>query len=231
MVSFVRTIIMYVIVIFVMRCMGKRQIGQLQPYEFVIALMISDLAALPMQDSATPLMSGIIPILSLLLAQLTISFFIMKNKRFRGFICGRPSVVIRNGDVVEKNLRNEMYNLDDLLEALRLKGYPSVNDVLLATLENNGELSVIPYSRADTVRREDLQIQAAEGVVTDPIVGGYLVEENLNTVQIAPQTLVEEIQKAGADSIQDVFYCYVDSEGSFFTQLKKAKQKNSGGNV
>ena len=113
MVGFVRTIIMYTLVIIVLRCMGKRQIGQLQPYEFVIALMISDVASIPMQDIAVPLWNGIIPILSLLLLQLILSFLIMKHKSIRNLICGRPCVLVRRGTIIESALRNQMYNLDD----------------------------------------------------------------------------------------------------------------------
>ncbi len=221
MVGFVRTILMYTLVIIVLRCMGKRQIGQLQPYEFVIALMISDVASIPMQDIAVPLWNGIIPILSLLFLQLILSFLIMKHKSIRNIICGRPCVLIRRGTIVESALRNQMYNLDDLLEALRVKGFPKVDDVLMAVLENNGELSVLPYSRAEPPQRSDLSIQTSENLVTDLIVGGYLMRDNLALCGISKETLKGEIVKCGGKSFDDVFYCYVDAEGVFYTQLKE----------
>ncbi|MBR5280535.1 MAG: DUF421 domain-containing protein, partial [Clostridia bacterium] len=200
MVGFARTIIMYTLVIIVMRCMGKRQIGQLQPYEFVIALMISDVASIPMQDIAVPLWNGIIPILSLLLLQLIISFLILKHKSIRNWVCGRPCVLIRRGTILESALRNQMYNLDDLLEALRVKGFPKVDDVMMAVLENNGELSVLPYSRAEPPQRSDFGLQTAENLITDLIVGGYVMKDNLALCGISKETLKGEIVKCGGKS-------------------------------
>lgn len=220
MVSFVRTIIMYAIVILVMRIMGKRQIGQLQPYEFVIAIMISDLATLPMQDSAIPLWTGIVPILCLLLLQLCISFSVLKSKRARGFLCGKPCIMIKNGVIIEENLRNQMYTLDDLLEALRIKGFPDVKSVQLAILENNGELSVLPISEAQNVSRGDMSIKAPSDVVTDLIIGGCLLEDNMELLNIRNDLLMHELQKSGLSKIEEVFYCYVNGAGKIVVQRK-----------
>ena len=220
MVCFVRTIIMYLIVIFTMRIMGKRQIGQLQPYEFVIALMISDLATLPMQDSAIPLWTGIVPILSLLLLQLCISFGVLKLKKVRGFFCGKPCIMIKNGVVIEENLRNQMYTLDDLLEALRLKGYPDIKSVQIAILENNGDLSVLPVCASQNVTRGDLQIKAPSDVVTDIIIGGCLLEDNMELLNINMKFLMEELAKNGVYSTKEVFYCYVNGAGQIIAQRK-----------
>lgn len=220
MVSFVRTIIMYAIVILAMRIMGKRQIGQLQPYEFVIAIMISDLATLPMQDSAIPLWTGIVPILCLLLLQLCISFSVLKSKRVRGFLCGKPCIMIKNGVIIEENLRNQMYTLDDLLEALRIKGFPDVKSVQLAILENNGELSVLPISEAQNVSRGDMSIKAPSDVVTDLIIGGCLLEDNMELLNIRNDLLMHELQKTGLSKIEEVFYCYVNGAGKIVVQRK-----------
>lgn len=218
MVSFVRTIIMYLIVIMVMRIMGKRQIGQLQPYEFVIAIMISDLATLPMQDGAIPLWTGIVPILSLLLLQLCISFGVLKIKKIRSFFCGKPCIMIKNGLIIEENLRNQMYTLDDLLEALRIKGYPDVRKIQLAILENNGELSVIPKGEEQCVTRGDMGIKPTSEVVTDLIIGGCLLEDNMELLNVKYDLLMQMIRKNGADTIKEVFYCYIDGEGNFIVQ-------------
>ena len=222
-VSFVRTIIMYSIVILVMRIMGKRQIGQLQPYEFVIAIMISDLATLPMQDSAIPLWTGIVPILSLLLLQLCISFSVLKSKKIRSFFCGKPCIMVKNGLIIEENLRNQMYTLDDLLEALRLKGFPDVKSVQLAILENNGELSVLPTSEAQEITRGDMNIKAPSDVVTDLIIGGCLLEDNMELLNIKMELLMSELHRYGLNKIEDVFYCYVNGAGKIVVQ-KKGRQ-------
>ena len=218
MVSFTRTIIMYLIVIMVMRIMGKRQIGQLQPYEFVIAIMISDLATLPMQDGAIPLWTGIVPILSLLLLQLCISFGVLKIKKIRSFFCGKPCIMIKNGLIIENNLRNQMYTLDDLLEALRIKGYPDVRKIQLAILENNGELSVIPKGEEQCITRSDMGIKPTSEVVTDLIIGGCLLEDNMELLNVKYDLLMQMIRKNGANTIKEVFYCYIDGEGNFIVQ-------------
>ena len=211
---------MYAIVILAMRIMGKRQIGQLKPYEFVIAIMISDLATLPMQDSAIPLWTGIVPILCLLLLQLCISFSVLKSKRVRGFLCGKPCIMIKNGVIIEENLRDQMYTLDDLLEALRIKGFPDVKTVQLAILENNGELSVLPISEAQNVSRGDMSIKAPSDVVTDLIIGGCLLEDNMELLKIKNDLLMHELQKSGLSKIEEVFYCYVNGAGKIIVQRK-----------
>jgi len=216
---------MYTFVIATIRVMGKRQIGELQPYELVIALMISDLAALPMQDTAIPLLSGIIPILSLLLAQLTISFVLLKSQKARNIICGKKKTIIQNGRIVENTLMSEMYNIDDLLEALRIKGYFDIADVNLAILENNGELSVLPFSKAEPVKREDMCITANEGNITDLIIDGTLIEENLDMSNVKPKDLLREIKNAGGNSIKDVLYCSINTKGEFWIQLRSRRRR------
>ncbi|HHT93518.1 MAG TPA: DUF421 domain-containing protein [Clostridiaceae bacterium] len=225
MVSFIRTLIMYTFVIATIRVMGKRQIGELQPYELVIALMISDLAALPMQDTAIPLLSGIIPILSLLLAQLTISFVLLKSQKARNIICGKKKTIIQNGQIVENILMSEMYNIDDLLEALRIKGFFDIADVNLAILENNGELSVLPFSKAEPVKREDMNITAKEGNIIDLIIDGTLIEENLDMSNVRPKDLLSQIKKVGGTSVKDVLYCSINTNGEFWIQLRSRRRR------
>lgn len=225
MVSFIRTLIMYTFVIATIRVMGKRQIGELQPYELVIALMISDLAALPMQDTAIPLLSGIIPILSLLLAQLTISFVLLKSQKVRNIICGKKKTIIQNGQIVENILMSEMYNIDDLLEALRIKGFFDIADVNLAILENNGELSVLPFSKAEPVKREDMNITAKEGNIIDLIIDGTLIEENLDMSNVRPKDLLSQIKKVGGTSVKDVLYCSINTNGEFWIQLRSRRRR------
>ena len=224
MVSFIRTLIMYTFIATI-RVMGKRQIGELQPYELVIALMISDLAALPMQDTAIPLLSGIIPILSLLLAQLTISFVLLKSQKARNIICGKKKTIIQNGQIVENILMSEMYNIDDLLEALRIKGFFDIADVNLAILENNGELSVLPFSKAEPVKREDMNITAKEGNIIDLIIDGTLIEENLDMSNVRPKDLLSQIKKVGGTSVKDVLYCSINTNGEFWIQLRSRRRR------
>ncbi len=223
MISFFRTIIMYIIVVVGMRCMGKRQIGQLQPYEIVIALMIADLAALPMEDNSVPILRGIIPILSLIFAQIVISYLLFKSGRVRRLFCGKSKVVIRDGRIEEAALSGEMYTVSDLMEALRLKGFCNIEDVKEARLETNGELSVIPSKEQTPLVRSDLAIEGDETFVEDIIVCGKIIENNYDLAKVDGKALLREIKKLGGRSVQDVLYAGAKTPDSFVIQLKGGK--------
>lgn len=139
----IRTLILYLVVVLSLRIMGKRQIGELQPSELVVAIMISDLASVPMQAIDIPILSGIIPVLTLLVSEVTMSFVSLKSKRARRFITGEPSVVIYKGHINEGELERLRFNLNDLMEQLRISGYPDPCMVQVAVLETNGQLSVV----------------------------------------------------------------------------------------
>mgnify|MGYP003335283971 CR=1 FL=1 len=143
----IRTVILYLLVVTAMRIMGKRQIGEMQPSELVVAIMISDLASVPMQAIDIPLLTGIIPVLTLLVGEVTMSFICLKSKRARKYITGEPSIVVYRGHINESELERMRFNLNDLMEQLRLSGYPDVSQVDMAVLETNGQLSVIEKSQ------------------------------------------------------------------------------------
>lgn len=222
----VRTLILYLIVVFVMRIMGKRQIGQLQPFELVIAIMISELAALPMQDIGIPLINGIIPILTLLFAQITLSFIGLKNPHARAIICGRPTILIQNGKINEAQLRKEMYSLNDLLEQLRIKDIQNIADVEFALLETNGQLSVIPKSQKRPVTPQDLNISTQyEGLSMDIIIDGDISYENLKLANLDINWLKDTLSKFGINNPKDVLFASLDSEGNLYYQVKERGNK------
>jgi uncharacterized membrane protein YcaP (DUF421 family) len=220
-VVFIRTLILYVLVVIVMRIMGKRQIGQLQPFELVVAIMISELAAVPMADTGIPLVNGIIPILTLLAAQIIMSFISLKSTKARGIICGKPAILIENGKISEKQLRNEMYTLNDLLEQLRSKDIPNIADVEYAILETNGQLSIIPKSQKRPVTPEDLNITTKyEGLPLDLIIDGKIVYKNLYTIKFNEVWLKEQLLKFGIKNIKDVLFTSIDTNGNLYYQEK-----------
>lgn len=221
-VVFIRTLILYVIVIITMRIMGKRQIGQLQPFELAIAIMISELAAVPMQNTGIPLLNGIIPILTLLLAQVLISLLSLKSINARAIICGRPSVLIENGRILEKELMKEMYTLNDLLEQLRIKNVTNISDVEFAILETNGQLSIIPKSQKRPLNPEDLSLDTKyEGLALDMVIDGRIIHRNLKKVNLDLKWLETELKKQGVDRVEDVLFASLDSEGRFYYQGKR----------
>jgi uncharacterized membrane protein YcaP (DUF421 family) len=224
-VIFVRTLVLYTIVVIVMRLMGKRQIGQLQPYELAVAIMISELAAVPMQNTGIPLLAGIIPILTLLVAQILISFVSLKSTKARGIICGKPSILIENGKINESNLRREMYTLNDLLEQLRIKDTPNIADVEFAVLETNGQLSIIPKSQKRPINPEDLQLPTNyEGLPLDIIIDGGIIFKNLRKVNLDENWLSKELAKKGVKSSKDVLFASLDSNGNLYCQTKYGSQ-------
>lgn len=220
----VRTLILYTIVVITMRIMGKRQIGQLQPFELAVAIMISELASVPMENTGIPLVNGIVPILILLIAQVTLSYISLKNVKARGIICGRPNVLIENGKIQENNLRNEMYTMNDLLEQLRIKNVSNIADVEFAILETNGQLSVIPKSQKRPLTPEDMQIPTSyEGLPLDLVIDGSIIHQNLQKAKLDEEWLRNKLESLGVNSVKSVLFASLDSNGNLYFQNKSGK--------
>ena len=142
-ITFVRAIFLYIVVLIVMRLMGKREIGELQPFELAISIMIADLASIPMTETGIPISNGIIPILGLLVMHLIISMLNLKSNRVREVICGKPRILIYRGKIDEKALKKERYSINELQEKLRIKDIMNLGDVEFAILETSGEITVV----------------------------------------------------------------------------------------
>ncbi len=221
----IRTLILYAATVLLLRVMGKRQIGQLQPYELVVIIMISELAAIPMQNTGIPLLSGLIPIFILVAAQVTLSYISLKSERARGVICGTPSIVIENSRIVEDELRRLRLNLNDLLEQLRLKNVPDISDVEYAILETSGQLSVILKSEKRPVEPQDLKISPEyEGLPITLIIDGQVIKENFKKVDLDMIWLQKELSKYGIKNIKDVFFASLDAHKQLYYQLKSSAQ-------
>lgn len=227
-VNLIRTFILYVLVVIVMRAMGKRQIGELEPFELVIAIMIAELATIPMAETGIPLINGIIPILVLLVSQLAFSYISLKSITARKIISGVPSVIIKNGRIIEEELYRLRYNLHEVLEQLRIKGYPNIADVEFAILETSGKLSVIPKAQKRPVTPEDLKIVARyEGLPLALIVDGYVQKERLSEANLTQKWLEEEIKKQGFKSVKEIFLASLDSNGILYLQEKSSQWRKS----
>jgi uncharacterized membrane protein YcaP (DUF421 family) len=221
----IRTLILYATTVLLLRVMGKRQIGQLQPYELVVIIMISELAAIPMQNTGIPLLSGLIPIFILVTAQVTLSYISLKSERARGVICGTPSIVIENSRIVEDELRRQRLNLNDLLEQLRLKNVSDISDVEYAILETSGQLSVILKSDKRPVEPQDLKISPEyEGLPITLIIDGQVINDNLKKVQLDMVWLQNELGKYGIKNVKDVFFASLDAHKQLYYQLKSSAQ-------
>ena len=220
-IGIIRTLILFTVVVIGLRLMGKRQISQLQPYELVIVIMLSALAAIPMENTGVPLLNGLLPILTLLVAQVVLSTIALKSERARGIICGTPSVLIENGKIVEKELARLRYNINDLLEQLRAKNMPNIADVEFAILETSGDLSVIPKSQKRPLVPADISVSTAyEGLPVTLVIDGCVLDKNLNKVNLSVEWLQSELRKFGIHSLKDVLFASLDTEGKLFYQLK-----------
>ena len=166
-VSFVRTVILYILVIIAIRMMGKRQVGELEPTELVVTIMISELASIPMQETGVPLISGIIPILTILVLEVGFSFIELKNKKLRRILKGKPSVLIYEGKIVIDEMKKIRFNRDDLMEELRQAGYANIGDVRYGIIETNGRLSVIPQKNKEPLVQKDIPgiVQAQQQMI------------------------------------------------------------------
>ncbi len=222
----IRTIILFTVVVIGLRLMGKKQIGQLQPYQLVIVIMLSALAAIPMENSGVPLLSGLFPIITLLLAEVVLSYVSLKSERARGIICGTPSVLVENGKIVEQELSRIRYNINDLLEQLRAKDMPNIADVEFAILETSGQLSVIPKSQKRPLVPADLKVETAyEGLPVTLIIDGRVFQQNLQKMNLSVEWLRLELKKFGVTNLKEVLFASLDTEGKLFYQLKTGPNK------
>ena len=219
---FSRSIILYILVLVVMRLMGKREISQMQPFEFVISMTIANLATIPMEEVGIPLLNGIIPILSLLLMHTVLSVINIKSIRCREIICGKPSIIIHRGKIVEKALTKESMSLNELEERLRSKGITNIGDVEYAILETNGQLSIIEKPEKRLVKTEDLNIQAEyEGIAYDLVLDGKIMYNNLRKIGKNDIWLKREVEKFGYTPKQALIVIQ-NGDKSIFSQKKES---------
>lgn len=225
---FVRTLILYALIIVVLRLMGKRQIGQLQPSELVVALIIADLAAVPMANVGIPLVNGIVPIITLFISEELLSLVSLKSEVARGLICGKPSILIERGIIMEEELSKLRYNLNDLLEQLRLKDSPNLEDIDYAILETSGQLSVIPKPETKPVTKKDINIKPMpQQLPVTVIIDGKTNLDNLYKVGLSKDWLVGELKKNKIVSDKNVFFAYLNPDKKLVFQLKGSSKKNS----
>ena len=220
-ITFIRAIILYIVVLIVMRLMGKREIGQLQPFELAISIMIADLASVPMSELGIPLSSGIIPILALLVIYMSISILNMKSVNFRKIMSGKPAILIYRGRIDENALRKESITINELQERLRVDNIFNLGDVEYAILETNGELTVIPKPEKRTLTPQDLNINPDyEGIPYDLVVEGKVMHENLKVIGKDEIWLNKQLKKFDTDT-KNTLVATIDGKGNFFCQKKE----------
>lgn len=218
-----RTIILYILIIAGVRLMGKRQVGELEPSELVLSLIIADLASVPMQDYGIPLLAGVVPILTLLAVTMILSVLTMKSVRFRAVLCGRPSIIVRNGALDQGEMAKTRLTVDELLEELRCKGYTDLSQIKYAILETNGQLSVLPCANQKPPTARDLKVSVEEGGLPRVVVSdGRLLEQNLKLLGHDRPWLDGQLKQRGCRDVADVFLLLVDETDAIYFARKES---------
>lgn len=224
-ITFFRSIILYIIVLIVMRLMGKREIGQLQPFELAISIMIADLASIPMTEIGIPIFNGIIPILGLLVMHLIISVINLKSLKAREIICGKPSILIYRGKIDEKVLKKERFTINELEERLRGNNVVNLGDVEYAILETSGQVTVIQKPEKRNTIPEDFNITPEyEGIPYDLVVDGKVMNKNLKLIGKKYNWLKKQVEKFGIKP-EEALVVTIDGKGQIFCQEREKGAK------
>lgn len=222
-VSFIRTIILYVVVVTALRIMGKRQIGELEPSELVVTILVSELAAIPMQDLGIPLFAGVIPIITLISLEILVSFLCLKSRRLRRLLNGQAAIIIRGGKLDREKMRQMRLTTDEVMEALRQQNIHSVSELKYGLIEPNGQLSYIYKPEYQPVNAQMLGISPKDsGLPLIIISDGQLVEANLRQLGKSREEIEKRVRKAHIPDISQVFLMTLDDSGNEFIQRKEA---------
>ena len=215
----IKTVVIYAIIILVTRLMGKKQAGQLQPYEFVITLMIAEVASTPMDGPGVPVFYGLIPALTLLLMYFAFTFMSIKNPRLRRVLCGRPSILIHNGKIDREELIKTNYSLSELMEQLRISGSTDISSIHYAILETNGQLSVLPYSACCPATLRDLGLEGEDdNMFTAVVLDGAINSPGVKRLGSDDRSMKKLLHTLGFSDIKSILLCTVSEGGNVFLQ-------------
>lgn len=207
----IRTIVLYFVVLFVIRVMGKAELSKMDPFEMIILFMIAELAAIPIESLDIPLLNGAAAIITLLFLQVTISFLATKSQKINNILNGKPSILIDRGNINIKALRNQRITIDDLMEQLRLKNFPSPADIDYAVLESNGDLSVIPKPDKAPLTPADMGVQTSSKIMPMVLISdGEFYKANLKALGKEESFLKKELMKVKITDFKQVFLCFYD---------------------
>lgn len=221
---FIRTVVLYILVVIAIRIMGKGELSELQPYELVVIIMISELASLPMETVEMPFVNGVVAISTLVFLQVIISFITLKSEKARSIICGKPNILIKKGKILDRELKRLRISMNDLIEQLRIKNFPNIDDVEFAILETNGDLSVIPKSSKRPLTPSDINLKVEnEGLPIGLILDGKINQDNLNKASLNFNWLYTELKKQNIDDIDKVLYASVDKNKTLKVHFKNDK--------
>ncbi|HOA42289.1 MAG TPA: DUF421 domain-containing protein [Bacillota bacterium] len=218
---FIRTVILYMVALFVIRVMGKGELSKMDPFQLVALFMIAEIATLAITSPNVSVITGVSAMMGLLLIQIIISVLSIKSPAITNIVKGKASIIIEKGRVNESEMRKYRITIDDLTQQLRIKNYPSIADVEYAILEANGDMSVIPKPEKEPVTKQDLGIPAgAESLPMVLVADGTLYRENLLRSAVDEDTLKRRLASDGITDYSQVFLCFVDENGVIYIHPK-----------
>jgi uncharacterized membrane protein YcaP (DUF421 family) len=225
----VRTVILYAVVLFIIRVMGKGELSKLDPFQVVILFMIAELAALPIETPEISIFSGLTALLTLLLLQVIFSTLSLKSRVFKNLVSGKATIIIEKGNLNESEMKNLRITMNDLMEQLRLKNFASISDVEYAILEANGDMSVIPMPGKSPITKADMGIDVNDEILPLLIIAnGTLYPKNLQKLKKEEYALRQELAAQGYPDYSNIFLCYSDESGKLFIYPKaEVKDKAS----
>ncbi len=223
-ISFLRAIFLYLVLVLSIRLMGKRQIGQMEPAEFVVTMLLANIAAVPMQNNSIPLLTGLVPILTVLGIELILSVLTLRSIRIRKLFCGKPVLLISDGKILEDNLCQTRVNLDELTEHLREQGIFDLSTVKYAILETDGEISTMLYSKFSPAPAKDASVPVKDLELPYTIISyGRILRENLALCGLDTAWVQQQLQQRNCPA-EDVLLMTVDRRGKIY--FAKRERKN-----
>lgn len=224
---FIRTVTVYFVLVLAIRLTGKRQIGELQVSEFIVSIILSEIAASPVTNRAQPILHAVVPILVLLSLEVIISFILLKSNKLKRLFYGSPSIIVKKGKIVQSELKRNRLEVDELMSELRQKGFSELSDVYYVILEENGKLSVFPKSGKAPLTPDDVGHALPErGLAHVCVVDGQVIDDNMRLAGYDKVMLEAELQKNSAN-LADVFLLTVDDCGKV-TLVKREKDEKGG---
>ncbi len=221
----IRSVIIYICCLLVIRLMGKRQLGEMQPFEFVITLIIADLACIPMAELSVPLVHGIVPILTVLIVHFLICVLARKFMFARYLLTGKPAIVVSPKGINYEELKKLNMTLDDLIELMRGCDVFNFSDIAYGIIETNGSLCILKKSQAEPITREDLKVKVSQTALPVNIVmDGKLMKENMTLTGVGIGFINKCLVKANLSSIREVLILTLDNNGEVFIQGKTQKE-------
>lgn len=211
-VIFVRTVMLYLIVLFVIRIMGKAELSKMSPFQMVVVFMIAELASIPIESPDVSMLTGVTAIFTLMFIQVLISYLSLKSEKFKNIFSGKPSVLINKGEINHKELKNLRITINDLMEQLRLGSAASISEVEYAIMESNGDLSIIQKAENKPLTPQDMKIKKSREIMPSVFISdGILYQDNISSGGWSEKKLRKHLSKLGINDTDEVFLAFCDA--------------------